>query len=237
MGSPARDATRWRGDVVSLSVIATVFALIAVAELPDKTMIATLVMGARGRPLLVWLGASCAFLVHVTVAVVAGRFLELLPHRTVQIVVTVIFLLGAAYLLFIPERSEEARGEREAHHELPEGTAPAVGLAVGAEAADGPAAPIATATAWRIVAGAFGVILIGEIGDLTQLLVLNLSAHYHKPFSVFTGALAGLVFISGVAAFGGRALLRVLPLPLIRRLGGVVLLGFGVYSIVNLVRG
>jgi putative Ca2+/H+ antiporter (TMEM165/GDT1 family) len=68
-------------------------------------------------------------------------------------------------------------------------------------------------------------------------LVLNLSAHYHKPFSVFTGALAGLVFISGVAAFGGRALLRVLPLALIRRLGGVVLLGFGVYSIVNLVRG
>jgi len=219
---------------MSISVIATVFALIAVAELPDKTMIATLVMGARGRPLLVWLGASCAFLVHVTVAVVAGRFLELLPHRTVEIVVTVIFLLGAAYLLFIPEKSEEARGEREAGREVPPGDAePAAGLV----AADGATAPVAAATAWRIVVGAFGVILVGEIGDLTQLLVLNLSAHYHKPFSVFTGALAGLVFISGVAAFGGRALLRVLPLPLIRRLGGVVLLGFGVYSIVNLVRG
>jgi Ca2+/H+ antiporter, TMEM165/GDT1 family len=220
---------------VTLSVIATVFVLIAVAELPDKTMIATLVMGARGRPLLVWLGASGAFLVHVTVAVVAGRFLELLPHRTVEIVVTVIFLLGAAYLLFIPERSEEARGEQEATHEL----GPGAGL--GATDAGGVAVPIATpvasATAWRIVAGAFGVILVGEIGDLTQLLVLNLSAHYHKPYSVFTGALAGLVFISGVAAFGGRALLKVLPLALIRRLGGVVLLGFGVYSIVNLVRG
>ncbi len=224
---------------MTLSVIATVFVLIAVAELPDKTMIATLVMGARGRPLLVWLGASGAFLVHVTVAVVAGRFLELLPHRTVEIVVTVIFLLGAAYLLFIPEKSEEARGERESTHELPSGTgAPGAELA----AADGGGAstiatPVTSATAWRIVAGAFGVILIGEIGDLTQLLVLNLSAHYHKPYSVFTGALAGLVFISGVAAFGGRALLKVLPLALIRRLGGVVLLGFGVYSIVNLVRG
>jgi Ca2+/H+ antiporter, TMEM165/GDT1 family len=218
---------------VSLPVIATVFALIAVAELPDKTMIATLVMGARGRPLLVWLGASGAFLVHVTLAVVAGRFLELLPHRTVEIVVTVIFLLGAAYLLFVPERSEEARGEREAVHELPAGAEPGAVL----PAAGAAGAPIATATAGRIVAGAFGVILVGEIGDLTQLLVLNLSAHYHKPYSVFTGALAGLVFISGVAAFGGRALLRVLPLAAIRRLGGVVLLGFGVYSIVNLVRG
>jgi Ca2+/H+ antiporter, TMEM165/GDT1 family len=221
---------------VTLSVIATVFVLIAVAELPDKTMIATLVMGARGRPLLVWLGASGAFLVHVTVAVVAGRFLELLPHRTVEIVVTVIFLLGAAYLLFIPEKSEAARGEQEATHELPAGTG---GPTAGLVAADtgGGGAPVATAGAWRVVAGAFGVILVGEIGDLTQLLVLNLSAHYHKPYSVFTGALAGLVFISGVAAFGGRALLKVLPLALIRRLGGVVLLGFGVYSIVNLVRG
>jgi Ca2+/H+ antiporter, TMEM165/GDT1 family len=223
---------------MSISVIATVFALIAVAELPDKTMIATLVMGARGRPLLVWLGASGAFLVHVTVAVVAGRFLELLPHQTVQIVVTVIFLLGAAYLLFIPEKSVEARGEREAEGELPPGQdAGGVALSAAGPSGRGGDAPIATATAWRIVAGAFGVILVGEIGDLTQLLVLNLSAHYHKPFSVFTGALAGLVFISAVAAFGGRALLRVLPLALIRRAGGVILLGFGVSSIVNLVRG
>jgi putative Ca2+/H+ antiporter (TMEM165/GDT1 family) len=220
---------------VTLSVIATVFALIAVAELPDKTMIATLVMGARGRPLLVWLGASAAFTVHVTVAVVAGRFLELLPHRTVEIVVTVIFLLGAAYLLFVPEKSEESRGEREAEHEL--AADPGGGPALAAATAGGPPASVASSSAWRVVAGAFGVILVGEIGDLTQLLVLNLSAHYHKPYSVFTGALAGLIFISGVAAFGGRALLKVLPLSLIRRLGGVVLLGFGVYSIVTLVRG
>jgi Ca2+/H+ antiporter, TMEM165/GDT1 family len=221
---------------VTPSVIATVFALIAVAELPDKTMIATLVMGARGRPLLVWLGASGAFTVHVTAAVVVGRFLQLLPHRTVEIVVTVIFLAGAAYLLFVPEKSEEARGAREAERALPAGGATSGGGLLAADPGE-VRAPVASATAWRIVAGAFVVILVGEIGDLTQLLVLNLSAHYHKPYSVFTGALAGLVFISAAAAFGGRALLRVLPLALIRRLGGVVLLGFGVYSIVTLVRG
>jgi putative Ca2+/H+ antiporter (TMEM165/GDT1 family) len=203
---------------VKLSIIAAVFGLIAVAELPDKTMIATLVLGARGRPLLVWLGASAAFLVHVTAAVVAGRFLQLLPHRAVEIVVTVIFLAGAAYLLFVPEKSEEHRGETEAGED-----------AAGSEGE-------AAITAWRVVLGAFGVILVGEIGDLTQLLVLNLSAHYHAPYSVFTGALAGLVFISGVAAFSGRALLRWLPLSAIRRIGGVLLLGLGVYSVVNLVR-
>jgi len=232
---------------VTLSVIATVFGLIAVAELPDKTMIATLVMGARGRPLLVWLGASSAFLVHVTLAVVAGRFLQLLPHRTVEIVVTVIFVAGAAYLLFVPEKSEERRGARVAERELDgtgldgtglDGTGLEVepaGALVAAEVAA--ATPAAAVSARRVFAGAFVVILLGEIGDLTQLLVLNLSAHYHRPWSVFTGALAGLLAVSAVAAFGGRALLRWLPLGVIRRLGGLVLLGFGSYSVVNLVRG
>jgi len=221
---------------VTLSVIAAVFGLIAVAELPDKTMIATLVMGARGRPLLVWLGASSAFLVHVTAAVIAGRFLQLLPHRTVEIVVTVIFLAGAAYLLFVPEATEEKFGEREAAREIDlDGTEGGTGLV--AVDAPVPLPPVAAAPALRIVAGAFVVILIGEIGDLTQLLVLNLSAHYHRPYSVFTGALAGLLFVSAIAAYGGRALLKWLPLAVIRRAGGVLLLGFGVYSIVNLVRG
>jgi len=95
---------------VNLALIATVFAVIAVAELPDKTMIATLVMGSRSRPVLVWIGASAAFAVHVTVAVVAGHLLTLLPHRAVEIVVTVLFLAGAAYLLFVPEKKRRRRG-------------------------------------------------------------------------------------------------------------------------------
>ena len=95
---------------MSLSVIVTVFALVAVAELPDKTMIATLVMGSRSRPLLVWLGAAAAFLVHVTLAVVAGRLLELLPHRTLEIITTTLFFAGAVYLIVVPVKTEEAEG-------------------------------------------------------------------------------------------------------------------------------
>ena len=44
-------------------------------------MIATLIMGSRARPVLVWLGASAAFCVHVTLAVAAGRLLTCCPHR------------------------------------------------------------------------------------------------------------------------------------------------------------
>ena len=85
------------------------------------------------------------------------------------------------------------------------------------------------------MATAFGVILVGEFGDLTQLLTVNLTAHYHEPWSVFVGAYLALLTVSAIGAFGGKALLRVAPLSVIRRVGGVVLLGFTAYGIYSLV--
>jgi putative Ca2+/H+ antiporter (TMEM165/GDT1 family) len=84
---------------------------------------------------------------------------------------------------------------------------------------------------------AFVVIFVGEFGDLTQILTANLAAKYHQPVAVFVGAFAGLASVAALGAFGGRALLRVLPLAVIRKAGGVLLAGFAVYSLVSLLRG
>ena len=54
---------------------------------------------------------------------------------------------------------------------------------------------------------------------------------------MFIGAFAGLATVAALGAFGGRALLRVLPLAVIRKAGGVLLAGFAIYTLVNLVRG
>ena len=47
---------------------------------------------------------------------------------------------------------------------------------------------------------------------------------------------AALATVASLGAFGGRALLRVLPLAVIRKAGGVLLAGFAIYTLVNLVR-
>lgn len=195
---------------MNLSITLTVFVLIMLAELPDKTMIAMLIMGSRYRPVTVWIGAVAAFAVHVTLAVAVGRLLQLLPHRWVEGVTTALFAAGAAYLLFVPEKEQEEAGEKEADRARK-------GL--------------------RTVGAAFLVILVGEFGDLTQILTANLAAKYNSAVSVFVGALAGLAAASALAAFGGKALLRVLPVAIIRKGGGVVLAGFAVYTLVTLVRG
>lgn len=193
-----------------LSVVAVTFGLIFVAELPDKTMIASVVMAGRYRPLAVWVGAAVAMLVNSAVAVAAGRVLALLPHRVVDAVVAALVAAGALYLLL----SKESTQERE-----------------GAETAD------RARRFHRVAAGAFVVIVLAEIGDITQVLTANLAAHYRDPWSVLIGSAAALVLVVSIGVIAGQRIVRVLPLSVIRKTGGVLLGGFAVYSAVKAATG
>jgi Ca2+/H+ antiporter, TMEM165/GDT1 family len=194
---------------VNPGIVLAVFAVIFVAELPDKTMIATLIMGSRYRPVLVWAGATIAFCIHAALAVAIGQLLQLLPHRWIEAVTCLLFAAGAAYLLFVPERSEEDEGEKEADKPV---------------------------RAFTTVGTAFAIIFVGEFGDLTQVITANLAAKYHSPLSVFTGAFLALTSVAALGAFGGRALLRYLPLVAIRKAGGALLGAFAIFSLVELIR-
>jgi len=194
---------------MSLSTLAVTFGLIFVAELPDKTMVATIVLASRYRPLPVWAGAAVGMVCNSVVAVAAGRLLELLPHRTVEAVVTAFFAGGALFLLLGRERTAERRGEEGAGK---------------------------VHSGRRIAMASFGVIVLAEVGDITQILTANLAARYRDPLSVFVGATLALVVVAGIGVVGGRALLRVLPLGTIRRVAGVILAGFAVYNLVSVVR-
>jgi putative Ca2+/H+ antiporter (TMEM165/GDT1 family) len=191
---------------MSISVAAITFGLIMVAELPDKTMIATIVMASRNRPIPVFAGASSAMVLNSGVAVGAGRLIELLPHRAVEGVVAAVFLAGSLYLLLVREKAEEREGMAEADAARP---------------------------GRRVVLATFAVIVVAEFGDISQLLTANLVARYHAPLSVFVGSALALVVVMGVGVVGGRALLRVTPLSAIRRVAGLILLGLAVYSAVS----
>jgi len=197
---------------VDVALALTVFGVMFVAELPDKTMIATVVMSSRSRSLPVWIGASVAFTLHMALACVAGHYLALLPHKVVEIVVTILFLGGAAYLIFVPEKEELERGEAEGEREE-------------------------TGTFLKVAATAFGIIFIGEFGDLTQILAANFVARYHQAITVFVAGALALICVSGLAAFSGKALVKVLPLSRIRMGGGILLAGFGVYSLIKVFTG
>jgi putative Ca2+/H+ antiporter (TMEM165/GDT1 family) len=188
---------------VHIAIIAAVFPIIFVGELPDKTMFASLVLSTRGKPLSVWIGAAAAFLLHVVIATTIGVVLfHLVPHRVLDAVVAFMFVVGA--VLAIREARKEAEEES----------------IVEKEAASGR----------RVVLTAFIVIFLAEWGDLTQILTANLAAHYHSPFSVGIGAVAALWAVAGLAVVGGQSLLKVINIKTVRIVTAVVLFGLAGFT-------
>lgn len=187
------------------AIVGTVFAVIFIGELPDKTMLASLVLATRGRPLAVWLGAATAFAVHVAIATTLGTVVfHLLSRRVVDVVVAAMFLAGAALAGI-----EAVREHR--HRDQPE------------PPPQPPARPHRTAVT------AFVVIFAAEWGDLTQLLTANLAAQYHAPLSVATGATLALWATAALAVTGGRWLGRLVNAVLIRAVTAALLAGLGGY--------
>jgi putative Ca2+/H+ antiporter (TMEM165/GDT1 family) len=186
---------------VSLAIAATVFALIFTAELPDKTALATLILGSRYRPWWVFAGVAAAFTVHVGLAIAAGSLIGLLPRRPLEIMVAAAFAVGAVLLL---------RGRHGGHGENDDDQMEVRGREPGF---------------WRVAGTGFMVILVAEFGDLTQIATATLAARYHGDVaSVAIGATAALWAVGGLAVAGGRGLLKLIPLVWISRIAGVIML-------------
>jgi putative Ca2+/H+ antiporter (TMEM165/GDT1 family) len=192
---------------VVLTVVATAFLLVLPVELPDKTFFATLVLATRFAALPVFVGAGAAFGLQAAIAVAAGSLFSLLPDAVVSGVVALLFLVGAVLLW----RS-------------------ATGGAEG-EIARTPADPSFLGAA----AISFGILFAAEWGDLSQLATAALAARYDEPFSVFAGAWAALLVVSGLAVLLGTKLFDRLPIALIRRFAAGLFLVFAVVAAVETV--
>ena len=190
---------------MSLAIAATVFAVIFIAELPDKTALASLVLGSRYRPSWVFAGIAAAFAVHVGLAIAAGSLLGLLPHRPLEIIVALLFAVGAVVLL------RGRHDDDESDQMEVRGWEPGF---------------------WRVAATGFMVVLVTEFGDLTQIATATLAARYHNPVSVGVGATLALWAVGGLAIIGGRGLLKLVPLGWISRIAGVVMLALAGISLV-----
>jgi Ca2+/H+ antiporter, TMEM165/GDT1 family len=197
---------------MNLALTAAVAPAIFVAELPDKTALASLMLGTRYRALWVFTGVAAAFAVHVVLAVAAGSLLGLLPHRVLEAIVGVVFLIGAVLIL------------REGRDAAPDDE----GAVVREPAA---------ATFFRVSLTSFLVIIVAEFGDLTQIVTANLAAKYHDPLAVGLGAVIGLWAVAGIAILGGQGLLRLVPMRWIVRVAALVMAVLATVSLITALGG
>ncbi|HEV7625779.1 MAG TPA: TMEM165/GDT1 family protein [Streptomyces sp.] len=188
--------------MISFSVLAVVFGVVFLAELPDKTALAGLMLGTRYRASYVFAGVAAAFVLHVVLAVAAGSVLTLLPHRLLQAIVGLLFLAGAVVLLVKKD-----------------------------DGAEEPAKEPADQSFWKVAGGGFMLILVAEFGDLTQIMTANLAARYDDPLSVGLGAVLALWSVAAIGILGGRTLMRYVPLRLITRVAAALMLALAAFSL------
>jgi Ca2+/H+ antiporter, TMEM165/GDT1 family len=82
------------------SVVVSVALAMIVAELGDKTMLATATLAAQGSPVLVWIGATLGIIASGTLGVLLGRFFGAkLPERATRIGSSVLFAVFGVVLL------------------------------------------------------------------------------------------------------------------------------------------
>jgi Ca2+/H+ antiporter, TMEM165/GDT1 family len=157
----------------------TVFTIIFLLELPDKTALAALLLATRHRPVPIFVGTAAAFLIQSLVAVAAGSFFALLPREPVRIGAGILFLGLALFLvrqnLRQADSNEREQVEREERRHR------------------------------RPMLTAFLLVFVAEWGDLTQLATAALQARYREPVIVFVAATLALWSVSAIAiAVGNR---------------------------------
>ncbi|WP_155055587.1 TMEM165/GDT1 family protein [Streptomyces blattellae] len=195
--------------MISFTVLALVFGVVFLAELPDKTALAGLVLGTRYRASYVFVGVAAAFALHVVLAVAAGSVLTLLPQRILHALTGALFLGGAVLLLMARAGADGGAEIREPENQ----------------------------SFWKVSGAGFMLILVAEFGDLTQIMTANLAAQYDDPLSVGLGAVLALWAVAGIGIVGGKALMKRVPLALITKIAALLMLGLGAWSLGEAVTG
>ncbi len=163
---------------MNLSLGFSIFGFIFVAELPDKTALASLVLATRYKPLVVFTEAAVAFMTQSLVAISVGSLVSLLPETLVHRLASLLFLAFAFFMW---------RRKQEIEEEMPGEKEDKAGFLRGS---------------WT----AFLVVFVAEWGDLTQLATATLEAKYRDPLTIFIGATLALWAVTALAiAIGNRA--------------------------------
>lgn len=181
------------------------FGTVFLAELPDKTMVASLVLTTRfRRPGAVWVGVSSAFVMHVVLAVTIGSLLRKLPETPVKLAVAALFLFGGTMLLLSKHDDEEEGGESNGDRSFR-----------------------------KVALTAASVVGLAEFGDLTQLATAGIATRYSAPIAVALGAWCALASVAALAVTAGSWIVQHVPLRIVQRVAGVAFLGFGVATAVS----
>jgi putative Ca2+/H+ antiporter (TMEM165/GDT1 family) len=186
-----------------LTPFLTSTAVVALAEIGDKTMLLAILLAARLRaPVQILLGILVATLANHALAALVGREVAgLLDAPWFRLAVAIGFIAMAAWTL-IPDKFDDDEGERVRRRG---------------------SAFLTTLVAFFLV----------EMGDKTQVATIALGAHYASVVAVTAGTTLGMMLANAPAVLFGEALTRRVSLKLTRLLAALLFLVLGLWQLAD----
>lgn len=179
-------------------------AIVALAEMGDKTQLLALLLAARFRkPVPILIAILAATLINHGLSAVLGQWITTVLSPEVLIWVLSLGFIGMAGWMLIPDELDDET------------------------------ASINKWQKFGVLGATFILFFLAEIGDKTQIATVALAARYDSIFWVMAGTTVGMMLANAPAVFVGNKLADKLPIALIHKIGAAIFLVIGVSTLVQ----
>lgn len=159
---------------MSVTLFLTVFLMVLLAELADKTQLVTFALVAEtGKPTQVYIGVLGGLFAVTIIGVLAGSLITLIiPLSLIQLIAGIAFIILGFFTVFKARRNQEDEETISTHGK-------------------------------RVWARTFILLFLAELGDKTQLIVILVAATTGQLLLVFTSAFLAMALVNGIGVIIG----------------------------------
>ena len=179
-------------------------AIVALAEMGDKTQLLALLLAARFRkPIPILFAILLATLLNHGISAVLGQWITTVLSPDVLLWIVSIGFIAMALWMLVPDELEDETDNINKWQK------------------------------YGVFGATFVLFFLAEIGDKTQVATVALAARFDSVFWVMLGTTIGMMIANAPAVFVGNKLADKLPIPLIHKIGASIFLIIGVATLVQ----
>ncbi len=179
-------------------------AIVALAEMGDKTQLLALLLAARFRkPVPILLAILLATLLNHGISAVLGQWITTVLNPDVLLWIVSVGFIAMALWMLVPDELEDETDNINKWQK------------------------------YGVFGATFALFFLAEIGDKTQVATVALAARFDSVFWVMLGTTIGMMIANAPAVFVGNKLADKLPIPLIHKIGASIFLIIGVATLVQ----
>ena len=179
-------------------------AIVALAEMGDKTQLLALLLAARFRkPIPILAAILIATLINHGLSAVLGQWITTVLSPEILLWILSIGFIAMALWMLVPD---ELNDETDSINKWQK---------------------------FGVFGATFVLFFLAEIGDKTQIATVALSARFDSVFWVMLGTTLGMMIANAPAVFVGNKMAEKLPIPLIHKIGAAIFLIIGVGTLLQ----